>query len=332
MVGGKPEDIILTSGGTEVTAFTFTLGLYRFVWDRHVFENNDSFSHAPVAHCCVIFFQANNLVLHTAVEHFRRNCRAAEQGEGHQNGCSGLPHIITSNVEHDSVKLAAEHLQRDGKAGKKRWINPDFILSTKKHSLCLRPCLACLGNCVFVTDVTFVPVSKVTARVEVEDIIAMVRPNTCLISIMLANNETGVIMVRWDMGIFCIHLWLDRFTVLTIEKLYFCCLKRNIYIHSYITTISGIGADAFKFKTKSFILNVALRAIQSYAPWMVFLLSASPGDLPESKISQQAAWAAQDPDPHGCCSGSGENPSWCLWAGGGLPYHSGAQGLLYKKS
>ncbi|XP_070765274.1 selenocysteine lyase [Enoplosus armatus] len=119
MVGGKAEDIIFTSGGTE----------------------------------------ANNLVLHTAVEHFRRNCRAAEQGERHQNGSKGLPHIITSNVEHDSVSLAAEHLQRDGKA-----------------------------------DVTFVPVSKVTARVEVEDIIAAVRPNTCLISVMLANNETGVIM------------------------------------------------------------------------------------------------------------------------------------------
>uniref|UniRef100_A0A3B4VJ98 Selenocysteine lyase n=1 Tax=Seriola dumerili TaxID=41447 RepID=A0A3B4VJ98_SERDU len=119
MVGGKAEDIIFTSGGTE----------------------------------------ANNLVLHTAVEHFRRNCRAAEEGEGHHNGCTGLPHIITSNVEHDSVKLVAEHLQRDGKA-----------------------------------DVTYVPVSKTTARVEVEDIIAAVRPNTCLISIMLANNETGVIM------------------------------------------------------------------------------------------------------------------------------------------
>ncbi|KAF3691286.1 Selenocysteine lyase [Channa argus] len=119
MVGGKAQDVIFTSGGTE----------------------------------------ANNLVLHTAVEHFRRNCRAAEQGEGRQNGCTGLPHIITCNVEHDSVKLVAEHLQKEGKA-----------------------------------DVTFVPVSKVTARVEVEDIIAVVRPNTCLISIMLANNETGVIM------------------------------------------------------------------------------------------------------------------------------------------
>ncbi|KAM4739184.1 selenocysteine lyase isoform 1-T2 [Anableps anableps] len=119
MVGGKAEDIVFTSGGTE----------------------------------------ANNLVLHTAVEHFRKNRSAAENGEGRENGCTGLPHIITSNVEHDSIRLTAEHLQTVGKA-----------------------------------DVTCVPVSKVTARVEVEDIIAAVRPNTCLVSVMLANNETGVIM------------------------------------------------------------------------------------------------------------------------------------------
>ncbi|XP_008405925.1 selenocysteine lyase [Poecilia reticulata] len=119
MVGGKAEDIVFTSGGTE----------------------------------------ANNLVLHTAVEHFRKSRSAAEHGEGHQNGCTGLPHIVTSNVEHDSIRLAAKHLEAAGKA-----------------------------------DVTCVPVSKVTARVEVEDIIAAVRPNTCLVSVMLANNETGVVM------------------------------------------------------------------------------------------------------------------------------------------
>lgn len=119
MVGGKAEDIIFTSGGTE----------------------------------------ANNLVLHTAVEHFRRKCKAAEDAEGIQNGSHGLPHIITSSVEHASIRLVAEHLLREGKA-----------------------------------DVTFVPVSKATGRVEVDDVIAAVRPDTCLVSIMLANNETGVIM------------------------------------------------------------------------------------------------------------------------------------------
>lgn len=119
MVGGKAEDIIFTSGGTE----------------------------------------ANNLVIHTALEHFRRNCDAAEQNKGLLNGVSGLPHIISTNVEHDSVNLVLEHLQREGKA-----------------------------------DTSFVPVSKVTGRVEVQDVLAAVRPNTCLVSIMFANNETGVIM------------------------------------------------------------------------------------------------------------------------------------------
>lgn len=46
-----------------------------------------------------------------------------------------------------------------------------------------------------VSEVTFVPVSKVNGQAEVEDVLAAVRPTTCLVTIMLANNETGVIMV-----------------------------------------------------------------------------------------------------------------------------------------
>lgn len=57
------------------------------------------------------------MVFHTAVEHFWRSQEAAEQTH-HDNV---LPHIIASNVEHDSVKLAAEHLQTNGKAGRNRW-------------------------------------------------------------------------------------------------------------------------------------------------------------------------------------------------------------------
>ncbi|XP_053565892.1 selenocysteine lyase [Bombina bombina] len=114
MVGGKAEDIIFTSGGTE----------------------------------------ANNMVLLSAVENYKI---PAEQSHNTANGT--LPHIITSNVEHDSVALPLLHLQRTRSA-----------------------------------EVTFVPVSKVTGQVEVEDVIAALRPNSCLVSIMLANNETGVIM------------------------------------------------------------------------------------------------------------------------------------------
>lgn len=39
-----------------------------------------------------------------------------------------------------------------------------------------------------------------TGQVEVDDTIAAIRPTTCLVSIMLANNETGVIMVSWSLG------------------------------------------------------------------------------------------------------------------------------------
>ena len=132
MVGGTAEDIIFTSGGTEVIFFLEISGIIDIF-----FESNNSIIHGPMAHHGLVFFQANNLVLHTAIEHFRRNCRAAEQGEGHHNGCNGLPHIITSNVEHDSIKLVAEHLQREGKAGRRRSLlkNPDFILTTKKKPL-----------------------------------------------------------------------------------------------------------------------------------------------------------------------------------------------------
>lgn len=62
-----------------------------------------------------LIFQANNMVFHTAVEHFWKSWEAAEHT--HHDGV--LPHIITSNVEHDSVKLVAEHLQTNGKAGRK---------------------------------------------------------------------------------------------------------------------------------------------------------------------------------------------------------------------
>ncbi|KAL1023369.1 hypothetical protein UPYG_G00039930 [Umbra pygmaea] len=127
LVGGKPDDIIFTSGGTE----------------------------------------ANNLVFHSALEAYRESCRISEHGgdsrHHHDNSRTAsdwpLPHIIISNVEHDSVRLTAEHLLKNRKA-----------------------------------DVTLVAVSKVTGRVEVEDVLCAVRPNTCLISVMMANNETGVLM------------------------------------------------------------------------------------------------------------------------------------------
>ncbi|XP_059678696.1 selenocysteine lyase [Gavia stellata] len=112
MLGGRPEDIVFTSGGTE----------------------------------------ANNMVIHSARRHFHES--QARPGDSW-----GTPHIVTSSVEHDSVRLPLEQLVKESLA-----------------------------------EATFVPVSPRSGRAEVDDVLAAIRPTTCLVSIMLANNETGVIM------------------------------------------------------------------------------------------------------------------------------------------
>ncbi|KAM5229425.1 selenocysteine lyase [Ctenodactylus gundi] len=120
MIGGKPQDVIFTSGGTE----------------------------------------SNNLVIHSMVKHFHENQASKRDAvEQHSPGEGAKPHFVTCTVEHDSIRLPLEHLVNEQ-----------------------------------VAEVTFVPVSKVNGQAEVDDILAAVRPTTCLVTIMLANNETGVIM------------------------------------------------------------------------------------------------------------------------------------------
>ncbi|XP_028338838.1 selenocysteine lyase isoform X3 [Physeter macrocephalus] len=120
MIGGRPQDMIFTSGGTE----------------------------------------SNNLVIHSVVKHFHKIHAAVGDTAEHPSPVEGaLPHIITCTVEHDSIRLPLEHLVEEQ-----------------------------------VAEVTFVPVSKVNGQAEAEDILAAVRPATCLVTIMLANNETGVVM------------------------------------------------------------------------------------------------------------------------------------------
>ncbi|XP_016834629.1 selenocysteine lyase isoform X1 [Cricetulus griseus] len=120
MIGGKPQDIIFTSGGTE----------------------------------------SNNLVIHSMVRYFHKQQTLKGQMIDQYIPEEGArPHFITCTVEHDSIRLPLEHLMEEQ-----------------------------------IAEVTFVPVSKVTGQAEVEDVLSAVRPTTCLVTIMLANNETGVIM------------------------------------------------------------------------------------------------------------------------------------------
>jgi cysteine desulfurase len=100
-------------------------------------------------------------------------CRAAEVvftsggTEGDNLAIAGLAsagdHIITSSIEHHAVLLTSKHLEEAG------------------------------------CDVTYVPVDA-RGLVDPEDVRRALRPNTKLISIMMANNETGVLQPVEEIG------------------------------------------------------------------------------------------------------------------------------------
>ncbi|KAL9975958.1 hypothetical protein ACROYT_G013183 [Oculina patagonica] len=104
--------------------------------------------------------EANNMVIHSALEYF---------GEFHkERGSCNVdlkPHVITSNLEHDSIQLPLLNLEKLGKI-----------------------------------EVTFVAASQDSGAVTAEAILQEVRPSTCLVTVMMANNETGVIQPIEDIA------------------------------------------------------------------------------------------------------------------------------------
>ena len=101
------------------------------------------------------------------------DCRAAELvftsggTEGDNLALAGLTepgdHLVTSTIEHHAVLNAAKQLQERG------------------------------------AEVTFVPVDG-RGLVDPDDVRRALRPNTKLISIMMANNETGVLQPVEEIG------------------------------------------------------------------------------------------------------------------------------------
>ncbi|KAL1140398.1 hypothetical protein AAG570_000330 [Ranatra chinensis] len=89
--------------------------------------------------------------------------------EGSKRFVSGKPHIVTTKVEHDATLRLIDHLETIGE-----------IESTR------------------------IAVDK-TGCLSANEVLASVRENTCLITIMLANNETGIIFpvreIGWELKI-----------------------------------------------------------------------------------------------------------------------------------
>lgn len=103
--------------------------------------------------------EANNAVINTSLKYFQEIAKNAADG-GKLKDC--VPHIITTILEHDSVQLPVVHLTSTGEM-----------------------------------ESTFVSAAKNSGMVIVDDIVKAVRTNTCLVSVMMANNETGVIQVTF---------------------------------------------------------------------------------------------------------------------------------------
>ena len=87
------------------------------------------------------------------------------------------PHIVTTNVEHPAIEKCLQHWQAAGRG----------------------------------VEVTYVPVQP-NGRVRAEDVVMALRDNTVLVTVMLANNESGALMPIREIG----HV----------------CRQRNILVHT----------------------------------------------------------------------------------------------------
>ncbi|KAJ3071517.1 hypothetical protein HK102_006413, partial [Quaeritorhiza haematococci] len=109
--------------------------------------------------------ESNNLVFHSVISHFNNSHPPFSPSHSH-SPAPPLPHIIISNIEHDSIRLTALSLLHQRK------IELSFLKANE-------------DGVVHPKDL------------EVEGVL---RSNTVLVSVMLANNETGVIQPIREIG------------------------------------------------------------------------------------------------------------------------------------
>lgn len=106
----------------------------------------------------IVFMSGGTEANHTVFNTFQSmKCGDSLNGEGDNTLKRGkLPHIVTTTIEHPSVRKPLEQMVADGLA-----------------------------------EVTFVEVNRASHAVVIEDIMNAIQVNTVLVSLMLANNETG---------------------------------------------------------------------------------------------------------------------------------------------
>ena len=104
--------------------------------------------------------ESNYLAMYSAISLYTDWVRSKSQ---RANGSSepsdkNIPHVITTNIEHVATDLPLRRWEKEGKI-----------------------------------EVSYVTVEKSNGRVAVDKLMTYIQNNTCLVSVMFANNETGVI-------------------------------------------------------------------------------------------------------------------------------------------
>lgn len=124
--------------------------------------------------------------------------KATEQAREHVAALIGADskEIIFTSGATESNNMSIKGVARFfGRSGKKKHI----ITSQTEHKCVLDSCRH-LQDEGF--EVTYLPVQK-TGLIDMQDLEAAIRPDTCLVSIMTVNNEIGVIQPMEEIGKLC---------------------------------------------------------------------------------------------------------------------------------
>ena len=82
-------------------------------------NNNNKRKLQPFVIISVVLFQANNWVIWSAVKEYNKNREEERNDDAYPK--TSKPHIVTSNLEHDSIKLVLENLEAESCAGNCIW-------------------------------------------------------------------------------------------------------------------------------------------------------------------------------------------------------------------
>ena len=155
--------------------------------NRIYLDNNATTALAPEVHEAMAPWLHGSYGNAASVHWFGQRARAAVDGA--RRAVAGLIGAAPNEIVFTSGGTEADNLAMGGAAGSRRQVGKHLITSSIEHPAVLESCRS-LQQLGF--EVIYLPVDT-DGLIDAKSINAAIRPDTALISIMLANNETGTI-------------------------------------------------------------------------------------------------------------------------------------------